>query len=288
MTTHNCLTTTLSDNAKSLTPKLISAAKYYYGVPDGKYFTTDYFDKDVIEAKKAYITLNTIIGNDSVEKEYFLEGKLQIPGLITSIGIKKSIELFSDLYLFGLCNSDDISTKEVHACKRASELKDNFIQALTSTTKLSIDEIFSQGYGDKVDLAICHYILHEGAIVFDMEKLKSDYLKPHEREVLLLIGNQISVTCLGDDKNHIGKDGNPGKKYLIDVYAPQFDRIIKPTKYDLESIVFDEEILKEEKRFFEELNSNIGGCFPQIPEKHFVWKDALKQLIYRDLQKITL
>lgn len=61
--------------------KIISASKYYVGIPDGLFFSYDEFPKDVVEAKKAYITINTLLSNINAEKDRFLEGKKLIPNL---------------------------------------------------------------------------------------------------------------------------------------------------------------------------------------------------------------
>ena len=65
-----------------ISQQIISAAKYYMEVPDGKYFSSTDFPESVVTAKKAYITLNTIMGGETAEEDRFREGKKQIPELL--------------------------------------------------------------------------------------------------------------------------------------------------------------------------------------------------------------
>lgn len=63
--------------------EVVSAAKYYMGVPDGRFFEAKDFDDSVVNAKKAYVTLNTIMGGPTSERDRFNEGKKQVPNLLT-------------------------------------------------------------------------------------------------------------------------------------------------------------------------------------------------------------
>lgn len=63
--------------------EMISAAKY--------------FPESVVKAKKAYVTLNTIMGRETAERDRFNEGKKQIPELFTPLGIEKMINLFTNI-----------------------------------------------------------------------------------------------------------------------------------------------------------------------------------------------
>lgn len=272
--------------ANGLTPKIISAAQYYQGKPDGQYFSSTDFPKEVVYATKSYITLNTLMGSDNAEKERFLEGKRHIPGIITSKGIQKIMELYNDLFLFGLNNpAEGIET--LRACKRISEVNSGTVSSLMSTTKKSIDEIYNLGYGNKVELAVCNYILHSGAIVFDMEKLGKNYLVPEEREVLILPGNRFSSEQIGKDSKHKGKDGKDAIVYNIDVYPPKLDKV-KDNEKDLKSFVFNEDIIEKVRNFYEQLNQNIKtGEYPIEPDEYRSWKKAYMKLIFQNLYKLT-
>lgn len=263
--------------------EIISAAKYYMGVPDGLYFEASDFDESVVTAKKAYVTLNTIMGGDTAEKDRFNEGKKQVPELITSLGIKKMINLFTHLYCFGV-SKDPISFETVRACRQTevSEGKST-VGPLTSTTKLSVCEIMELGYGNKNGLAICRYHFHDGAVVFDMEELKNEYLKPEEREVLLLMGNELVARCSGYDDQYLGKDGKPALMYDIDVYPPRFGEISEKQE-DLEKVVYNDDTIAEVKEFFKALNN--AGDFPQIPDSYKEWKEAFKKLVFYELKKM--
>ena len=65
----------LREAARVVSDEIISAAKYYMGVPDGKYFEKGEFDESVVKAKKAYVTLNTLMGGETAEMDRFKEGK---------------------------------------------------------------------------------------------------------------------------------------------------------------------------------------------------------------------
>ena len=146
---------------EALYSDVVSAAKYYIGVPDGRFFNFREFDKSVVTAKNAYVTLNTIMGTDSAEMDRFIEEKKQTPKLFTPLGVNKMISLFIHLFLFASNRSSKIDFETVRAC-RQSEISEgeSIVTSLTSTTKLSIDEIMKLGYGNKNKLAICHYKFH--------------------------------------------------------------------------------------------------------------------------------
>lgn len=265
--------------------EIISAAKYYTGVPDGKYFNEKDFGKDVTEAKKAYITLNTVMGGETAEMDRFKEGKKQTSNLLTPLGVKKMINLFTHLYCFGSGNNTCVDFETVRAC-RQSEISEgeSIVGPLTSTTKLSIDEIMVLGYGNKNGLAICRYKFHEGASIFDMEELGKEYLKPEEREVLLLMGNKLSAHCLGYDDRYLGKDGKPALIYEVDVYAPDFINITGDYE-TLENTVYNEQTIGEIKEFYEALNGE--GEFPNVPECYKEWKEAFKKLVFLEIKKLA-
>lgn len=264
--------------------EIISAAKYYMGVPDGLYFQEKDFDESVVKAKKAYVTLNTIMGGDTAERDRFNEGKKQIPEMITSLGIKKMINLFTHLYCFAGYNAS-ISFETVRACRQTEVSEgESIVGPLTSTTKLSVDEIMDLGYGNKNGLAICRYKFHSGAAVFDMEELGKEYLKPEEREVLLLMGNKLVSHCIGFNDRYIGKDGKPALMYDIDVYPPEF-KDLSETQRELEKIVYDENTIAEVKAFYYALNE--AGNFPDMPDSYKEWKEAFKKLVFFELKKMS-
>lgn len=271
--------------ANVVSKEIISAAKYYTGVPDGKYFTEKDLGKDVAEAKKAYITLNTVMGGETAEMDRFKEGKKQTPNLLTPLGVKKMINLFTHLYCFGSGSNTGASFETVRAC-RQSEISEgeSIVGPLTSTTKLSIDEIMALGYGNKNGLAICRYKFHEGASIFDMEELGKEYLKPEEREVLLLMGNKLVAHCLGYDDRYLGKDGKPALIYEVDVYAPDFTNSTGEHEA-LEDIVYNEQSIREIKEFYEALNAE--GEFPNVPECYKEWKEAFKKLVFLEIKKLA-
>lgn len=275
----------LRNASNIVSQEIISAAKYYMGVPDGKYFTAKCFDESVVNAKKAYVTLNTIMGGETAEMDRFNEGKKQIPGLITPLGVEKMIHLFTHLYCFASGSKEAITYETVRAC-RQSEVSEgeSVVGPLTSTTKLSIDEIMRLGYGDKNALAICRYKFHDGVAIFDMEKLDKDYLKPEEREVLLLMGNRLSAHCQGYDDWYLGRDGEPALIYEIDVYPPEF-KDIEESGQELKSVVYDENSIKEIKKFYTALNEDKN--FPDVPACYGKWKESFQKLVFQELKKFS-
>lgn len=275
-----------SVNVVGLTAKIISAAKYYQGKPDGKYFTSKDFPDEVVQAPKAYITINTLMEGDTSEEERFREGKKHIPGIITPKGIEKIIELHKDLFWFGLNNPAEwIET--TRACKRTSEVSSGVVSSLMSTTKNTINEIYGLGYGDKTGLAICNYRFHKGAVIFDMEKLGEDYLVPEEREILILPGNQLVSTKIGEDSTHKGIDGKNGIVYEIDVYAPQLEDVTE-IEASLKETVYDNDMIEQVRNFYEQLNQNIGTTnYPVEPKGYRDWKKAFQNLVFLNLYKAT-
>lgn len=267
-----------------VTEEIISAAKYYIGVPDGKYFSEGEFEESVAKAKKAYITLNTIMGGETAEMDRFSEGKKQIPELFTTSGIEKMLHLFTHLYCLGSGNDEVPQFETVRAC-RQSEISEgeSVVEALTSTTKLSIDEIMQLGYGNKNGLAICRYQFHKGCRICDMEELGKHYPKPEEREVLLLMGNKLVARCLGEDSKYLGKDGNPALIYEVDVYPPDFTTVVGEEEA-LKKVIYEESSIKEIKSFYTALNE--GGDFPEVPECYKEWKEAFKKLVFLEIKKL--
>lgn len=276
---------TLWEVNKIVSRRIISAAKYYMGVPDEKYFEPNKFEENVVKAPKAYVTLNTIMGGDTAEIERFKEGKKQVPELFTPYGITKMVSLFVHLFYFAKENSSSITYKTVRAC-RQSEIAEgeSIVGPLTSTTKLTVDEIMKLGYGDKNGLAICRYKFHDGVAIFDMEKLGKDYLKPEEREVLLLMGNKLIAHCSGYDNHYLGKDGQPALMYDIEVYPPEFKASEERTK-EIEKIVYNPKYIAQVRSFYEALNSSSE--YPSEPICYKEWKNSFKKLVFLEISKLA-
>lgn len=277
-------TTTGNEILQNIKGKIISAAQYYMGVPDGKFFEQEHFGEEVAKAKKAYITMNTLMGGDSSEHDRFAEGKKQTHGLLTIPGIRKMVELYTYLFFFATQTSEDIEFETVRAC-RQNEISEgeSIVRALTSTTKLSVDEIMKFGYGNKIGLAICRYKIHKGAIVFDMEKLDEHYRKPEEREVLLLMGNKLVARYCGYDERYVGKDGKPAAIYEINVYPPE--SITEPINTTtLEAAVYNKNTLKEIRKFYYALN--VASVFPKMPDCYPVWKANFQKLVLHEVSKL--
>lgn len=263
-----------------------SAALYYIGVPDGKFFTSGEWPSKIYFAKKAYVTLNTIMGYEQSEYNRFIEKKEQIPEFFTPKGIQKIIDLFTLLYVHGVENRPLTSEfKTIKMC-RQSEIFEGFstIMPLTSTTKLSASEIMGLGYGNKQNLAVCTYFFHSGSVYFDMEDLGTSYQKSEEAEVLLLPGNTIITKYCGESDKFRGSDGKPAKLYTSDVYAPFFT-FNADSDESLRKLVFNEAILRDIKYFFRNLN-NFEGEFPKFPFGYTEWKQAFQQLVQRELAKL--
>lgn len=275
----------LRQSSNIVSQEIISAAKYYMGVPDGKYFSAKDFDESVVKAKKAYVTLNTIMGGETAEMDRFNEGKKQIPELITPLGVEKMIHLFTHLYCFASGSKEPITYETVRACRQSEVSEgDSVVGPLTSTTKLSVDEIMKLGYGDKNGLAICRYKFHDGVVIFDMEKLGKDYLKSEEREVLLLMGNRLSAHCQGYDERYLGKDGKPALMYEIDVYSPKFEDL-EESLQELKNVVFDVNTIKDVKKFYTSLNEEEN--FPNIPSCYKHWKESFQKMVFQELRKFS-
>lgn len=274
---------TLRKVSRVVSQEIISAAKYYMGVPDGKYFETSCIEENAVKAKKAYVTLNTIMGGDTAEMDRFNEGKKQTPELLTPYGVKKMVSLFTHLFCFASGNEETVTYETVRACRQTEVSEgESIVGPLTSTTKLSIDEIMKLGYGNKNGLAICRYRFHDGAAIFDMEKLGKDYLKPEEREVLLLMGNKLVSTCVGYDDRYLGKDGQPALMYNIEVYPPKFAKC--ENQKELEKVVYNPDTIEEVRKFYIELNA--GGDFPEIPTCYKEWKEDFKKLVFEEISKL--
>lgn len=274
----------MREASRVVTRDIVSAAKYYMGIPDGKYFEASHIEEKAVNASKAYITINTIMGGDTAEMDRFKERKKQTPELLTPYGVKKMICLFTHLYCFASGNSDEITYETVRACRQTEVSEgESVVGPLTSTTKLSVDEIMKLGYGNKNGLAICHYKFHDGVAVFDMEELGKDYLKPEEREVLILMGNKLVATCSGYDDRYLGKDGKPALIYNIDVYAPEM--VTCENQEELEKMVYNPSIIKEVKNFYKLLN--VGGEFPEVPSCYAKWKESFKKLVFAEISKLA-
>lgn len=277
--------------AREVSDDIIYAQKYYVGNPDEKFITPKDFDEETVKAKKAYVTINTLMGNDTAEYMRFSEGKKQTPGLISEIGLQKIADMLVLLFVFAN-DGEEITYETVRTC-RQTEISEtpkgeyDYVDALQSSTKATVEEIIALGYGDKNKLAICKFHFHEGAVVLDMVRFGKDYLKPEEKEVLLLTGNKYQAKCLGYSDEFFGKDGQPALMYDVDVYAP--DRFYWKVDYseeELKEIVFNKTMLKKVQAFYEALNTNIGGSYPEEPENYRVWKKAFKMYVYSQLNKV--
>ena len=269
---------------------IISAQRYYVGNPDGKFITKKDFDEETVKSGKAYETINTLLGDDTAELVRFLEGKKQTVGLISAVGLQKICELIEMLFIFA-CSGEKIMYETVRACRQneiaeTPEGKFDVIPALKSTTKSSIEEIMKLGYGNKNKLAICRYHFHN-AVVLDMERFGKDYLKPEEKEVLILIGNKYKARCIGESDKYFGKDNKPALMYEIDVYPPDsFISKIDEPEETLKKFVFDSMKIAGVKEYYEKLNKNLGKSFPQEPEWYRTWKKAYKMYLFCELGKI--
>ena len=277
--------------ARTVSADIISAQKYYVGNPDGKFITDKDFDEETVKNGKAYITINTLMGNDDAEFMRFSEGKKQVPGLISELGLQKIADMITLLFVFAN-DGENINYYTIRTCRQTeiSETKENeyqFIDALQSTTKGTVEEMMNFGYGNKNKLAICKFHFHEGAVVLDMTRFGKDYLKPEEKEVLLLTGNKYQAKCLGYSDKFFGKDGQPALMYDVDVYAPDgFYWKVDTSEEELKDFVFNADMIAKVKAFYEALNANIGGEYPKEPEDYRNWKEAFKMYVYSQLDKV--
>ena len=277
--------------ARKVSSEIISAQKYYVGNPDGKFITIKDFDEETVKAGKAYETINTLMGNDNAEFMRFSEGKKQTPGLISEIGLQKIADMIVLLFVFAN-DGEEIKFETVRACRQTEisetpEGEYDFIDALQSSTKATVEEIVALGYGNKNKLAICKFHFHEGAVVLDMIRFGKNYLKPEEKEVLLLTGNKYQAKCLGYSDKFFGKDGQPALMYDVDVYAPDgFYWKVDSSEEELKEKVFNREKIEKVKKFYEALNVNIGGEYPKEPEGYRTWKEAFKMYVYSQLDKV--
>lgn len=276
---------------RTLSDDIISAQRYYVGNPDGKFITPKDFDKQTVKAGKAYVTINTLMGNDNAEFMKFSEGKKQTPGLISVVGLQKIVDMIVLLFAFAN-DGKEIPFNTVRACRQTeiaetTEGQYDFIDALQSSTKATIEEIVALGYGNKNKLAICKFHFHTGAVVLDMVRFGKYYLKPEEKEVLLLTGNKYHAKCLGYSNQFYGNDGQPALMYDVDVYAPDdFHQKVCLSEKDLKKIVFDKSNIAKVNAFFKALNDNIGKEYPVEPAGYREWKDAFKMYVYNELDKI--
>ena len=277
--------------ARKVSSDIISAQKYYVGNPDGKFITAKDFDEETVKAGKAYETINTLMGNDNAEFMRFSEGKKQTPGLISEIGLQRITDMLVLLFVFAN-DGEEIKYDTVRACRQTEiwetpEEQYDFIDALQSSTKATVEEIVALGYGNKNKLAICKFHFHEGAVVLDMIRFGKDYLKPEEKEVLLLTGNKYQAKCLGYSDKFFGKDGQPALMYDVDVYAPDgFYWKVDSSEEELKEKVFNREMIEKVKKFYEALNVNIGGEYPKEPDGYRSWKEAFKMYVYSQLDKV--
>lgn len=277
--------------ARTLSDDIISAQRYYVGNPDGKFITLKDFDAQTVKAGKAYETINTLMGNDQAEFMRFSEGKKQTPGLISAIGLQRITDMLVLLFAFAN-NGEEITYDTVRACRQTEiaetpEGQFDFIDALQSSTKATVEEIVALGYGNKNKLAICKFHFHPGSVVLDMIRFENDYLKPEEKEVLILTGNKYQAKCLGYSDKFRGKDGQPALMYDVDVYEPDdFYWYVEASEEELKQIVFDNNMIAKVNAFFEALNNNIGKEYPTEPNGYREWKSAFKMYVYNELNKI--
>lgn len=277
--------------ARTLSDDIISAQRYYVGNPDGKFITPKDFDEQTVMAGKAYETINTLMGNDEAEFMRFSEGKKQTPGLISAVGLQKIADMIVLLFAFAN-DGEKITYDTVRACRQTeiAETKEgqyDFIDALQSSTKATVEEIVALGYGNKNKLAICKFHFHTGSVVLDMVRFGKYYLKPEEKEVLLLTGNKYQAKCLGYSNQFYGKDGQPALMYDVDVYAPDnFHQKVYSSEEDLKEIVFDKSMIAKVNAFFHALNTNIGKEYPIEPAGYREWKSTFKMYVYNELGKI--
>lgn len=208
------------------------------------------------------------MGNDNAEFMRFSEGKKQTPGLISAIGLQKITDMLVLLFTFAN-NGEEITYDTVRACRQTEisetpEGKFDFIDALQSSTKATIEEIVALGYGNKNKLAICKFHFNPGSVVLDMARFGKDYLKPEEKEVLLLTGNNYQAKCLGYSDKFYGKDGQPALMYDVNVYPPaEFYWHVNCSEEELKKVVFDSDMISKVNSFFKALNANIGGTYPE-------------------------
>ncbi len=286
----------MSNNIPTLDPRTLSAINYYVGTPDGQFLKGC---GAATMAKKAYVTVNSLMRQqsnpdshlDSPEYLRFIEGKKQTPDLISVEGINGILEMVRLMYVFA--KSRDQKELQTLRAGRKSEVEvtgdeAQVITCFQSTTKDSLENLVNLGYTQKKDLAICKFHLHPSAVILDMESLGNAYGKPEEREVLILPSNCQIVTYVGEDPTVLGKDNLPAKRYDVHVYGPDqshyFDSLSTDEEF-LRGIVFDFKNLVAERIFYEALNTNIGGEFPEMPSCHYRWKQALNELIRLELRK---
>ncbi len=278
---------------RTLSDDIVSSQRYYVGNPDGKFIISNDFEESIVNAKKAYITINTLMGNDKAEFMRFSEGKHQTPDLISAIGLQKITDMLVLLFAFAN-DGEKISYDTVRACRQTeiAETKEgqyDFIDALQSSTKATIEEIVALGYCNKNKLALCKFHFHPGAVVLDMERFGKYYLKPEEKEVLILTGNKYQAKSLGYSDKFYGKDGQPALMYDVDVYAPDdFHKYVHASEEELKEIVFDKDMISKVNSFFKALNDNIGEDYPTEPARYREWKAAFKMYVYNELGKIYI
>ena len=269
--------------SRNLDPYEESALLWYMGSPN-EMFSWGLGDA-VSNAKKIYVTINSLLGTDKAEEDRFYEGKKQVPELITSKGIQKIFELISIIYFFR--DGEDIEVPKLTRLARQSEMTEGkeVSTALRSATKLTAKECMALGYGDKNGLAICEYELAPGSVHFDYERLGEKYAKSEEREVLIAPGNELETTFLGYSEEFKGRDGKPAALYHVRVTPwnePDFLKIITYPQ-----VVFDNSYIAKVKKYYQALNDNLGAeTAPTPPESFYAWKKALREWFINLLQFI--
>ena len=81
-------------NLKNLTFESFSAFQFYEGDTDNHFLPSNLFDENTRKAEKAYITINTIMQDNSTVEKIFKEGKKLLPELIRPEGVRKLLELY--------------------------------------------------------------------------------------------------------------------------------------------------------------------------------------------------
>ena len=174
----------------------------------------------------------------------------------------------------------------------------NFLFSETKLPDVFFTEYMSQASGDyiKVYLYITFLSKYNKEVkINDLSKSLNIPFKTiqealaywEEKEVLILTGNKYKAKCLGYSDSFFGKDGHPALMYDVEVFAPdKFYCKINESTEKLKQVVFDKNIITKVKNFYEALNTNIGGKYPEEPKEYRYWKNAFKQYVYSELNKI--
>ena len=273
---------------EAIMDKTISAQKYYVGNPDGKFITAEEFDEETANTVNASVTINTLLGDDAEERTALSERKKQVPGLISKIGIQKIVNLI--VLLFAFAHDGKYVNYETLCVCTPSEISETngslrLVQKIVSTTKDAAPKMMQVRNENQNELAICRCKFRQGVVVLDMQRFGENCSNP--QEVLILTGNRYSAKKVGNSTEIYSKDGKPAIIYEVEIYEPEdFSWYVELVQEQLKEIVFDDNMLAKVKSFFKELNSNIGGKYPEEPDSYKEWKDAFKMYVYNELKKI--